>query len=63
MSTIEKCDQDFVWYNNFTEFSIVLIKKIVIYCDKTGQKKKRKKIIENKAILKTVAEKKRITNK
>ena len=63
MSTIEKFDQDFVWYNNFTEFSIVLIKKIVIYCEKKEQKKKRKKIIENKAILKTVAEKKRITNK
>ena len=52
MSTIEKFDQDFVWYNNFTEFSIVLIKKIVIYCDKTGQKKKAKKLLKPKQFLK-----------
>ena len=38
--TIGNFDQEFVdnWYTNLKQFSIILMKQIVAYCDKTEQK-------------------------
>ena len=52
-STIGNFDQEFVgnWYTNLKKFSIVLMKQIVAYCDKT-EMKTQKIINETETILK-----------